>query len=131
MFPQEHPVAPFKKIMPVLRVTDLQRAIDLYSKVLGFEPLWRSPNDGGGENCLLQAGETAVMLSTGDHLGSKPAFTGTLYFEMDNVREFYERIRDQIEIIWPLEPMPYGTLEFGVRDHDGYTLAFAEQIKKR
>jgi catechol 2,3-dioxygenase-like lactoylglutathione lyase family enzyme len=112
--------------MPVLRVTDLQRSIDFYVKVLGFELLWRSPNDGGGENCMLQSGEATVMLSTGTHLGGKPAFTGTLYFEMVGVRDFYTQIKDLIEIVWPLSSTDYGTQEFGVRDLDGYMLAFSE-----
>jgi len=65
--------------MPVLRVTDLSRAIDWYTQRLGFVLTWRSPNDGGGENGMLDAGKTCLMLSTGSHLGAPPAFTGTLY----------------------------------------------------
>jgi uncharacterized glyoxalase superfamily protein PhnB len=118
----------FKKIMPVLRVADLSKAIQWYAERLGFELCWRSANDGGSENCMLQAGEINVMLSTGSHLGAKPAFTGTLYFEMDGVRELFARITDQVEIVWPLGRMEYGTIEFGIRDPDGYTLAFSEQV---
>jgi len=117
----------FQKVMPVLRVADLQKAVEWYTRVLGFGVCWRAANDGGGENCMLEAGETAVLLSTGAHLGEKPAFTGTLYFEMKGVEEFYARVKDRIEIVWPLESMEYGTREFGVRDLDGYTLAFAER----
>jgi catechol 2,3-dioxygenase-like lactoylglutathione lyase family enzyme len=117
----------FTKIMPVLRVAELQRAIDWYTTTLGFELCWRAPNDGGGENCMLGANETSLMLTTGSHLGDKPAFTGTLYFEMTGVLELYGRVKEKVEIVWPLEPMEYGTLEFGVHDLDGYTLAFAEQ----
>ena len=113
--------------MPVLRVADIERSVDWYTRVLGFMVSWRAPNDGGGENCMLHSGESRVLLSTGSHLGDKPAFTGTLYFETEGVRDLYARIRDQVEIVWPLELMEYGTLEFGIRDPDGYTLAFAEQ----
>jgi hypothetical protein len=69
---------------------------------------------------MLEAGETAVLLSTGAHLGEKPAFTGTLYFEMKGVEEFYGRVKDGVEMVWPLASMEYGTREFGVRDLDGY-----------
>jgi len=118
----------FKEIMPVLRVADLQGSIDWYTRI-GFQICWRSPNDGGGENCMLQEGNTHLMLSTGTHLGDKPQFTGTLYFEMSGVQRFYDRIKDHVEIVWPLESMEYGTLEFGIRDGDGYTLAFSENQK--
>ncbi|HXB75410.1 MAG TPA: glyoxalase superfamily protein [Candidatus Acidoferrales bacterium] len=116
----------FKKIMPVLRVQEMSEAIDWYTRLLGFDLCWRSPGDGDGENCMLQAGEISLMLSTGSHLGAKPAFSGTLYVEMDGVREFFTQIMDEVEIVWPLESMDYGTIEFGIRDRDGYTLAFAE-----
>jgi uncharacterized glyoxalase superfamily protein PhnB len=122
-------MASFRKIMPVLRVADLSKAIDWYTRLPGFQQCWRSPNDGGGENCLLQAGATSLMLSTGSQLGDKPAFSGTLYFEMDGVRELFARIKDDVEIVWPLETMNYGTIEFGARDRDGYTLAFAENTE--
>jgi catechol 2,3-dioxygenase-like lactoylglutathione lyase family enzyme len=120
-------MADFLKIVPVLRVSDMQRAVDFYTGVLGFSTCWRAANDGGGENAMLQAGATDLLLSTGSHLGGTPAFTGTLYFKMIGVREFFERIKGKVETVWPLETMEYGQTEFGIRDCDGYTLAFAEE----
>ena len=79
---------------------------------------------------MVQAGQVAVLLSTGSHLGDKPQFTGTLYFNMEGVREFFEQIKSQVEIVWPLETMDYGQTEFGIRDRDGYTLAFAEAVNE-
>ena len=83
-------------------------------------------SDGGGENCLLQSGTTTLMLSTGSHLGDQPMLSGTLYFNTEGVRQFYAAVKGSVEIVWPLEVMEYGTVEFGIRDCDGYTLAFAE-----
>ena len=77
---------------------------------------------------MLQAGATALLLSTGPHLGDRPQFTGTLYFNMAGVQEVFERVKDQVAIVWPLEAMEYGQREFGIRDSDGYTLAFAESL---
>jgi uncharacterized glyoxalase superfamily protein PhnB len=48
---------------------------------------------------------------------------------MEGVAALFERVRNSAPIVWPLEAMDYGTLEFGVRDPDGYTLAFAERPK--
>jgi uncharacterized glyoxalase superfamily protein PhnB len=119
-------MAEFKKIVPVLKVSDAQKAVDFYTGVLDFTVAWRAANDGGGENCMLQAGATSLLLSTGAHLGDKPQFTGTLYFSMTGVQEFFERIKQHVEVVWPLERMDYGQKEFGIRDPDGYVLAFAE-----
>jgi catechol 2,3-dioxygenase-like lactoylglutathione lyase family enzyme len=115
--------------MPVLRVLDLAKSIDWYVRHLGFELAWRAPNDGGGENSMLQAGPLRLMLSTGSHLVDPPAFSGTLYFETAGVRDLFTRLQNEVQIVWPLKAMEYGTLEFGIRDLDGYILAFAEQAK--
>jgi uncharacterized glyoxalase superfamily protein PhnB len=119
----------FKQIVPVLKVADLERAVDFYTGVLSFTVCWRAANDGGGENCMLQAGSTDVLLSTGTHLGGKAQFTGTFYFHMDGVKDFFDRIKSKVEIVWPLEKMDYGQTEFGIHDLDGYTLAFAEALE--
>jgi uncharacterized glyoxalase superfamily protein PhnB len=119
-------MAHFKMIVPVLKVSDMQKSVASYTGVLGFTVCWQAANDGGGENCMLKAGAASLLLSTGAHLGDRPQFTGTLYFHMAGVQEFFERIKNQVEIVWPLETMEYGQREFGIRDCDGYFLAFAE-----
>ncbi|HEV3022564.1 MAG TPA: glyoxalase superfamily protein [Pirellulales bacterium] len=120
----------FKTIVPVLKVGNLPKSLEFYTGVLGFTVAWRAANDGGGENAMLEAGATKLLLSTGSHLGDEPRFTGTLYFHMIGVQEFFDQIKDQVEIVWPLEAMDYGQREFGIRDRDGYTLAFAETIEE-
>jgi uncharacterized glyoxalase superfamily protein PhnB len=124
-------MAAFKAIMPVLKVSDMRRALELYTGVLGFTMCWQAANDGGGENCMLQAGATNLLLSTGTHLGDKPQFTGTLYFQMAGVEAYFEKVKRTAEIVWPLETMEYGQREFGIRDRDGYMLAFAEDLDEK
>lgn len=118
----------FRSIMPVLRVRNLDASLDWYTNLLGFELLWRAENDGGGENAMLRVGEIAMMLSTGSHLGAEPALTGTLYFDVTGVEEFFERVSARSDVVWPLEDQHYGTREFGLRDPDGYILAFGEEL---
>jgi hypothetical protein len=47
------------------------------------------------------------------------------------VEALFERIQSQVSIVWPLEVMDYGQKEFGIRDCDGYVLAFAEPLESR
>jgi catechol 2,3-dioxygenase-like lactoylglutathione lyase family enzyme len=119
-------VTRFLAIMPVLRVADLQRSIEWYVGVLGLHLDRRWSSDEDGENCFIRAGDLELLLSTGAHLGGPPSFTGTLYFRVVGVDALYEVVRDRPEIVWPLERQEYGTREFGIRDPDGYVLAFAE-----
>jgi uncharacterized glyoxalase superfamily protein PhnB len=119
--------------MPVLKVNDVQATIAFFTGVLGFELSWHAPATDSGETAVVRAGDAVLMFSTGGHLGGTPAFTGTLYFNLDGlepVDRLYERVRDRVSIVWPLEDMPYGTREFGLRDPNGYTLAFAEALDR-
>ena len=50
------------------------------------------------------------------------------YIRMDGVKEFYEAIKDRVEIKLPLRKQPYGDWEFEVRDPNGYVLVFSEQL---
>jgi catechol 2,3-dioxygenase-like lactoylglutathione lyase family enzyme len=118
---------PIAKIMPVLRVMDLQRSINWYMDILGFQLLWREPGYGEGENRMLPSGDAEWMLSTGAHLGGKREFTGTLCFNGDGIEALYERPHGRVDLVWPSEVMEFGTREFGIRDPDGYTIAFAEE----
>jgi hypothetical protein len=48
---------------------------------------------------------------------------------MRGVEDFFERIKHEVKMVWPLESMDYGQKEFGIHDCDGYTLAFAEALE--
>jgi catechol 2,3-dioxygenase-like lactoylglutathione lyase family enzyme len=114
------------QIVPVLKVSDLQKAVDYYTGVLGFTVTWRAANDCGGENCMLHAGLASVLLSTGAHRGDKPRSTGTLYFHMGGVQAFLQHVKHHVEIGWLLQTTEYGETAVGILDCDGYVMAFAE-----
>ena len=118
----------FSKVTPVLLVSDLQRSLDFYTDVLRFQLGWRMTGDAGGEMCMIESGGVAILLSTETHLGEKPVLSGTLYIETQDVDEFFTMVKDRVELVWPLEDMAYGQREFGIRDPDGYTLAFAQPL---
>jgi hypothetical protein len=113
----------------VLKASELQRTIDYYSVNFGACLRWRSGNDGGGENAMMQLGDVNIMFSTGSHLGDSPTFSETLYFDVATVEELYESVKNTVAIFWPLEVMESGQREFGVRDCNGYAIAFAEEAK--
>jgi uncharacterized glyoxalase superfamily protein PhnB len=113
-------------VVPVLRVTDMPRSLHFYVEILGFSLCWENTQDGGGENAMLEAGTVYLLLSTGAHLGAEPGLTGVLYFNIDEIDSYFQRIQEQVTVVWPPETMDYGQREFGIRDPDGYLLAFAE-----
>ena len=116
-----------KGIMPVLRVSEMNRSLQFSTGNLGFAVVWRKEGDGGSEDCLLKWGSAELLLSTGSHLGESPKLTGTLYFNGEGVAELFESVRHRVSLVWPLSDMEYGTREFGVHDPDGYVLVFAQE----
>ena len=50
------------------------------------------------------------------------------FIRMKGVKEFYEAIKDKVEIKMSLRQQPYGDWEFEVKDLNGYILVFSELI---
>lgn len=48
------------------------------------------------------------------------------YIRMEGIKEFYENVKEKIEIKMPLCKQPYGDWEFEVRHPNGYILVFSE-----
>jgi catechol 2,3-dioxygenase-like lactoylglutathione lyase family enzyme len=106
----------------MLQVTDLQRTIDWYESVLGFRCIARQD-----QWCRLERDAAAVMFMRNDHLGA-PQATATQYIHISDVRALWAEIKDRITAEWAPEEMPYGMLEFAIRDPDGYLLSFGQRL---
>lgn len=52
------------------------------------------------------------------------------YIRMRGVREFYDSIKDRVEILRPLQKQFYGDWEFEVKVLNEYVLVFSELIDR-
>ena len=52
-----------------------------------------------------------------------------VYLRMSGVKEFYEAVKDKVEIRMYLRKQSYGDWEFEVKDPNGYILVFSEPIE--
>jgi uncharacterized glyoxalase superfamily protein PhnB len=112
----------FLKLEPMLQTIDLVGTIDWYCTVLAFRLDARSE-----QWCRLERDGTALMFMTNAHLGS-PQATATQYFYIDDVAALFETVRPHCKIEWGPEVMPYGNLEFAIRDNNGYLLSFSQKV---
>lgn len=104
-------------------VHNLQKAIEWYENILGFECTGADINDRWAY-ADFECGEGAVFAIAVDE---KVPSHGRFNFDTDDVNALWERLKDKVEIVQPLETMPYGTRKFTIKDLDGNELGFVQQ----
>ena len=55
-----------------------------------------------------------------------PHATATQYIYVDDVMAVWSSIKDHCSAEWGPEKMPYGMLEFAVKDPNGYLISFGQ-----
>lgn len=116
---------PIGSVCPMLKVNDIQETINFYTAHLGCTLGSRADSF-----CSLKIGEQFLMFSTMDAPKGPPHMTGVLYFYPKDVRALWKQLKDAVPVEWELQEMDYGMLEFAVRDPNGYTLSFGQDIEK-
>ncbi|MDR9457859.1 MAG: hypothetical protein RI572_10675 [Salegentibacter sp.] len=53
-----------------------------------------------------------------------------LYIQTNEIRNFFDKIKDKVKVIKGLEKTFYGATEFSIEDNNGYLLTFAEVEEK-
>jgi catechol 2,3-dioxygenase-like lactoylglutathione lyase family enzyme len=114
----------FLNVAPRLPVADLDRTINFYSKMLGFEcgALWpeHSPTF-----AIMDRDRINVQFDL-----AKPGMTlgnATLSFDVDDALGFIKQLDGRIPIEWGPEVYWYGRREFAIRDPDGYLIIISEE----
>ena len=116
---------------PLIFPTDLKRAVQFYTDVLGFVEAYV-----GEDFAELKSGNQTLILHADKGLddkayeqelhGHKRGVGVNLAFEVTDVGRYYKRIVEEAGA--PLEqelaPTPWGTRRFTVRDPDGVHLSF-------
>jgi catechol 2,3-dioxygenase-like lactoylglutathione lyase family enzyme len=110
-------------LVPMLQTADMARTRAWYEDVLGF----RCVSVQGDTWCRLERDEVAFMFMNNAHLGHAHA-TATQYIYVDDVDALWNSIEARCRAEWGPERMPYGMLEFAIRDPNGYLLSFGESL---
>lgn len=107
----------------LLRCNDLDRTREYYRDTLGFEVA-----DTAEGTISVRLEDCYLVFTTQDLWAGPTQCSATFYLHVDDVARYYARVKDRAQIAWPLQDMTYGSREFGVRDCDGYYLAFAQVV---
>jgi catechol 2,3-dioxygenase-like lactoylglutathione lyase family enzyme len=113
----------FNGLVPMLQTDDMKRTRQWYESLLGF----RCVSAAGDGWCRLVRDDVAIMFMHNDHLGP-PHATATQYIYVDDVMAIWDSIKDRCSAEWGPEKMPYGMLEFAIKDPNSYLLSFGQQL---
>lgn len=114
----------FEALVPMLQANDMTRTREWYESILGF----RCVAADGDAWCCLARDDVEIMFMRNDHLGP-PQATATQYIRVDDVMAVWDSIKDRCSAEWGPEKMPYGMLEFAIKDPNGYLLSFGQSVE--
>lgn len=106
----------------LLRCKDLGETERFYRSVLDFHV-----SDSAATITAEHYGGKLVF-TTQDLWRGELAFSGTIYFTVPDADRLFASLKDTVTVAWPIQDMPYGSREFGIRDCNGYCLAFQQRI---
>ncbi|MDR2236182.1 MAG: VOC family protein [Chryseobacterium sp.] len=117
----------FTAVRPLLWTENLDDTIGFYTRVLGFELMGR--ND-GWQWASLRKDEVYIMLSqpNAHEKFDKIGFTGSFYFNVDDVDELWEDLKTKTKICYEIETFDWEMREFAIYDNNGYILQFGQPV---
>ena len=124
-----------ESLAPNIFVNDINKTIEFYT-ALGFNLITTVPEQGDYDWAMMSWGNVTFMFQTFKNLEDKlPEISRKdggsliLYIKVIQIREYFEKIKDQVTLLRGLEKTFYGATEFSIMDNNGYVLTFAEDEK--
>ena len=114
------------RLVPSLLARNIDETLSYY-RLLGFELSGSYPDEEAPNWIEVRRDDIVLQFHTGPPGGmpKEPVCSGTLYLFPTDVRAMADELRAKVDFAWGPEVMDYGLREFGIRDPNGYYLAFA------
>ena len=117
----------YNSLRPILWTQNIDETLSFYIQTLGFTLMTRNDE---WEWATINKDDVQIMLSKpNDHEKFNGiGFTGSFYFNIDNVDGLWEELKDQAEICYEIETFEWGMREFAIYDNNGYILQFGQPV---
>ncbi len=127
--------AKLRSAAPVFLVRDIASTMRWYQTNLGFKAD-AFPESPPHAFCILSKDDVVIMLQQlagyekPDVYEKREGGVWNVYLRTEGVRGLYQALSKagDVTVLEPLHRQPYGETEFVVKDPNGYTLVFAEQV---
>ena len=136
----------FNKLTPNFEVSDIAETVQFYQSAMGFTLTAAVPytQDGVDEElvpgksyafAMMKHDNVELMFQHSDsfrhdvEIATTPGIGASVsfYFEIKEMKEFYDEIKDKVEVITQIKTTWYGVNEFYMKDYNGYLLGFGEK----
>ncbi len=116
-------------LRPMLWTEDLRATVDFYVGTLGFTCAEMNEDWGW---VMLSVDDISLMLAKpNEHTPyDKIGFTGTFYFNTDDVDTMWVKVKDKARVCYGIEDFAYRMREFAIYDNNGYMLQFGQEISE-
>ena len=129
--------AMMQTMTPNLMVHDVNKTVEYYTDVLGFEFVMSVPDSGQLDWAMMKNGAVEIMFQSVPSLakdvsvlaGLKPGGAFTLYTRVADVKALHAKVKGRATIVHDLTTTFYGMEEFTIEDLNGYYLTFATPVK--
>ncbi|CAM5304767.1 hypothetical protein MAUB1S_05320 [Mycolicibacterium aubagnense] len=106
-------------IVPIIEVRNLQRALDFYRSVLGFEVAWTFGTPATLASVCRDKVELNLSETGGEFQRSR------VYVHVDDVDAYYDGITAAgARVLFPLDDRTYGMRDCRIADIDGNEISF-------
>ena len=119
---------------PELMVEDVLKTIEFYSTVMGFKVGTKFPEDTPTFARLIKNDfaisfyeRTNFELEVPDFKSKEMGGTFEILIKAVGVEDFYNEIKDKVVVVQDIHKTDYSTLEFTIKDCNGYILGFSEE----
>lgn len=128
----------FKDSTPNLMVKSVNRTVEFYTKILGFNLIDSVPEVGDWVFAIVQSDSVMFMFQEEKSLKEEypqlarfPQGGGlTFYIHVNDIYALYEKLKGKVTIAKDMHKTFYGSTDFAIEDCNGYILTFSQDNKK-
>jgi uncharacterized glyoxalase superfamily protein PhnB len=116
--------AKLKAICPIFQVSSLQRGIDFYTQVLGFEVAWTWGEPADRASLCRDAVEITLEVE-------RSPVPSHAYIQVAGIDEYFGRVTSAgAKVVYPLDDRFYGMRDGRIADPDGNHIGLGEALKQ-
>lgn len=120
-----------------LHVPDFKLAEDFYGK-LGFKVVWKRQKGDAGDYLVMNRKGTIINFWPGNESvwqqpyfkdfprDTKRGYGVEIVLSVENVKEYYDKVKTFAKIVEPLKKKPWGLYDFRLEDPFGFYLRISE-----